>query len=254
MKQQVSLDETIRGSNRTETRTEGSGTAMLARYEQRKQARLFMQKRRKKYYRLIWRIALAVMAVWGIGGLILKGYGALKNTAEREVAIMRLEQALKDEDIADLKKYIRIPDESLSVNETTLQPLFAYLKDHPNAYEKLEKDFEKQQKMKHVYIKGLTSKPPIFTIKVYGDRYVFEPTLYFFNIRLNEPDDKIIINGKEVKGKPTKDPLVKKVGPYLPGTYTITSVKKDGEKREKQTKKVALFGGSRVHEVDLTRE
>jgi uncharacterized membrane protein YvbJ len=78
--------------------------------------------------------------------------------------------------------------------------------------------------------------------------------LYFFNIRLNEPDDKIIINGKKVKGESTKDPLVKKVGPYLPGTYTITSVKKDGEKREKRTKKVDLFGGSRVYEVDLTRE
>jgi uncharacterized membrane protein YvbJ len=254
VKQQVSFGETIRGANRTETRTEGSDTAMLARYEQRKQARLFMRERRKKYYRLIWRLALAVMAVWGIGGLILKGYGALKSTAEREVAIMRLEKALKNEDIADLQKYIRIPDESLPVNETTLQPLFTYLKDHPNAYEKLERDFEKQQKTKHVYIKGLTSKPPIFTIKAYRDRYVFEPTLYFFNIRLNEPDDKIIINGKKVKGEPTKDPLVKKVGPYLPGTYTITSVKKDGEKREKRTKKVALFGGSRVYEVDLTRE
>jgi uncharacterized membrane protein YvbJ len=78
--------------------------------------------------------------------------------------------------------------------------------------------------------------------------------LYFFNIRLHEPDDEIIINGKKVQGEPTKDPLVKKVGPYLPGTYTITSVKKDGKKREKQIKRVTLFGGSRVYEVDLTRE
>lgn len=254
MKQQVSSDETIGGSSRTEIRSAGSGTAMMARYEQRKQARVFMRERRKKYYRLIWRVALAVMAVWIMGELVIKGYEALKNAAEREVAIMRLEKALKNEDIADLKKYIRIPDESLPVNKTALQPLFTYLKDHPNAYEKLERDFEKQQKTKHVYIKGLTSKPPIFTIKVYEDRYVFEPTLYFFNIRLHEPDDEIIINGKKVQGEPTKDPLVKKVGPYLPGTYTITSVKKDGKKREKQIKRVTLFGGSRVYEVDLTRE
>jgi uncharacterized membrane protein YvbJ len=254
VKQHVSFDETIGGSSRTEIRNAGSDTVMLARYEQKKQARLFVQERRKKYYRLIWRIALAVMAVWAIGGLILKGYGALKNTAEREIAIMHLEQALKNKDIADLQMYIRIPDKALPVNETTFQPLFTYLKDHPNAYETLERDFEKQRKIKHVYIKGLTSKPPIFTIKVYGDRYVFEPTLYSLNIRLNEPDDEIIINGEKVQGEPTKDPLVKKVGPYLPGTYTVTSVKKDGEKREKRTKRVTLFGGSRVYEVDLTRE
>lgn len=253
MKQHVPANENVEGANSTEIKNAGNGRAMLARYEQRKQARLVAQKRRKKYYRFMWRIGFAIIAAWIIGKLILSGYSVLKNTADREIAIMRFEQALKRKDVAALQTYIRIHGEAFPVNETTLQPLFTYLEKHPQAYETLERDFDKQRKMKHVYIKGLTSKPPVFTIKVYENRYVFEPTLYFLKIRLDEAGDQMMVNGKKVQGELTKDPFVKKVGPYLPGTYTITSVE-DGEKRKKRTKRVALFGGARVHEVDLTKE
>ncbi|NUK29408.1 hypothetical protein HT574_04615 [Parageobacillus sp. VR-IP] len=256
MEQRVSLEKTIQGDNHQEREIKdvGSGAAALARYEQRKQARLFMRERRKKYYRIFLRTALAVAAVWIIGALLWKGYNMLKNAASREIAVMRLEDALKDKDVAALQTYLRVPDETIPVNEKTLAPLFSYLDEHPNAYETLERDFDRQNDMKHVYIKGLTSKPPIFTIKVFGDRYVFEPTLYSMNIRLNEPDDGIMINGEKVEGEPTKDPFVKKVGPYLPGVYTVTVVKADGEKRKKETKQVHLFGGARVYEVDLAKE
>jgi uncharacterized membrane protein YvbJ len=254
MKQRVSSEGTIQGGNHQEREIKGAGSdaAVLARYEQRKQARLFMRERRKKYYRIFLRMALAVAAVWMIGALIWKGYSALKKDANREIAVMRLEDALKDKDVAALQTYLRVPDETIPVNEKTLAPLFSYLDAHPKAaYETLERDFDRQRSMKHVYIKGLTSKPPVFTIKVFGNRYVFEPTLYFINIRLNEPDDEIMINGEKVEGEPTKDPFVKKVGPYLPGTYTI-AVKK--EKKQNREAKVHLFGGARVYEVDLEKE
>jgi uncharacterized membrane protein YvbJ len=253
VKQRVSLEGTTQGGNQRERESKdaGSGAAALARYEQRKQARLLMRERRKKYYRTFLRTALAIAAVWMIGALIWKGYITLKNAASREMAVMRLEDALKDKDVAALQTYLRVPDKTIPVNEKTLAPLFSYLDAHPKAYETLERDFDKQRNMKHVYIKGLTSKPPIFTIKVFGDRYVFEPTLYFINIRLNEPNDEIFINGEKVEGEPTKDPFVKKVGPYLPGTYTIAVKKQEKQNREA---KVHLFGGARVYEVDLAKE
>jgi uncharacterized membrane protein YvbJ len=254
VKQNASLEGTIQGGNQRERETKdaGSDAAAMARYEQRKQARLLMRERRKKYYRIFLRMALAIAAVWVIGALIWKGYITLKNAASREIAVMRLEDALKDKDVAALQAYLRVPDKTIPVNEKTLAPLFSYLDAHPKAaYETLERDFDRQRNMKHVYIKGLTSKPPIFAIKVFGSRYVFEPALYFINIRLNEPNDEIFINGEKVEGEPTKDPFVKKVGPYLPGTYTIAVKKQEKQNREA---KIHLFGGARVYEVDFSKE
>jgi uncharacterized membrane protein YvbJ len=257
VKEYVSLEETIQGANERERETKGiggGGAAALARYEQQKQARLFMRERRKKFYRILWYASLAIAAMWVVGALLWKGYSTLKNATSREIAVMHLEDALKDKDVAALQTYLRVSDETVPINKKTLAPLFSYLDAHPQAYKTLERDFDRQRNMKHVYIKGLTSKPPIFTIKVFGDRYVFEPTLYSMNIHLNEPDDEIMINGEKVKGEPTKDPFVKKVGPYLPGAYTVTVVEADGEKRKKETKQVHLFGGARVYEVDLAKE
>ncbi len=227
--------------------------AVQARYKQRKQARFFAQHRR--YLRPLLLIAVIVAVFWLVGVGIVKGYGALKNAAGKEVAIMRFEQALKERDIAALKRYVRMPDETMSVDKTTFAPLFAYLDAHPQAYKTLHRDLEQQWNNKHVYIKGLTSQPPIFSMEVYEkqfflfNQYMFEPTLYSLIVHVEGEDVTLFVNGKKVQGEVTKEPFSQKLGSYLPGMYEITAVRKEGEETVKETKKVVLFGGKRVHEV-----
>jgi uncharacterized membrane protein YvbJ len=234
--------------------------ALQARYEQRKQTRFFARHRRNMYLRQFLRmavIAVIVVVLWLVGVGIVKGYGMLKNEAGKEVAMRRFEQALKEKDIAVLKSYIQMPDETMSIDKTTFAPLFAYLDAYPQAYKKLHRDLEKQWNNKHVYIKGLTSQPPIFSMKVYEkqfflfNQYMFEPTLYSLVVHVEGENVTILVNGKKVQGEETKEPFSQKLGPYLPGMYNVTVIRKEGEETVKKTKTVVLFGGKRVHEVDF---
>ena len=70
------------------------------------------------------------------------------------------------------------------------------------------------------------------------------------NIRLDDPEASLVVNGVKAEEEATKDPFVKKIGPYLPGAYTVTIVHSNGKKK---TIRVELFGGARVHEVDITK-
>lgn len=226
------------------------GAAVLARYEKRQQKRLLSREKRKKQYRFIGWLLLAVAVAWGAGTLVWSGYGTLKTAASRELAITRLKEAIEDRDAAALQTMLRTIDETVPINEKTLAPLFAYFEQHSEAYEALDQEFDRQREGGHVYIKGLTSRPPVFTIHVFEDRYVFEPALYFLHVRVDDPEASLVVNGVKAEEEATKDPFVKKIGPYLPGAYTVTIVHSNGKKK---TTRVELFGGARVHEVDITK-
>ncbi|MFC0295889.1 hypothetical protein [Geobacillus jurassicus] len=249
MKPRVFEPDAIEGE--TGSRGGQNGAAALARSEKRQQARvLSREKRRKKQYRLIGWLLVAIVVLWGAGALLWGGYGALKTAASREIAIMRLKDAIEDRDAAALQAMLRVTGETVPINAKTLAPLFAYVERHPEAYEQLDREFARQRKNGHVYIKGLTSHPPVFTIHVFEDRYVFEPTLYFLHVRLDDPEASFVVNGVKTEGEATKDPFVKKIGPYLSGAYSVTVVHPD---EKKKTIRVELFGGARVHEVDVTK-
>jgi len=223
------------------TDSENEEQPLPTRLDQRRQA---AQQRSIK--RFSW-TAFVLLVLFVISITVIKGYGMLKNEMGKEMAIRQLEQALKEKDWDVLKTSIR---SNVPVNEKTLAPLLLYLDKQPKGYDVLQRDLEKQKEVKHVYIKGLTSVPPIFTMTVYEtqffllDQYVFEPTLYSFVVRA-EDDATVLVNEKKVEGEATKDPFVKKYGPYLPGMYEVTVI----TKQTKKTKTIVLFGGERVREV-----
>ncbi|ANB61697.1 TcaA second domain-containing protein [Anoxybacteroides amylolyticum] len=223
------------------TDSEKEEQLLPTRLDQRRQA---AQQRSIK--RFSW-TAFVLLALFVISITVIKGYGMLKNEMGKEMAIRQLEQALKEKDWDVLKTSIR---SNVPINEKTLAPLLLYLDKHPKGYKVLRRDLEKQKETKHVYIKGLTSVPPIFKMTVYEtkfllfDQYVFEPALYSFVIRA-EADTTVFVNGEKVEGEATKEPFVKKYGPYLPGMYEVTLM----ENKKKRTKAVVLFGGERLREV-----
>ncbi len=133
------------------------------------------------------------------------------------MAIMRLKDAIEDRDVAALQAMLRVTEETVPINEKTLAPLFAYVERHPEAYEQLDREFARQRKSGHVYIKGLTSHPPVFTIHVFEDRYVFEPALYFLHVRVDDPEASLVVNGVKTEEEATKDPFVKKTRPVFAG-------------------------------------
>ncbi|WP_051529989.1 hypothetical protein [Anoxybacteroides tepidamans] len=233
-------NETSRDETAVLTSVSGEGAA--TRSAKRKQLV------RRTYFRAFLRTAVMLAVLLFLAAALLKGLGALKREMERGAAIERFEEALKEKDMSVLKMYIR--SEEVAINDRTLAPLLTYIDRHPKAYDVIHRELEGQSKEKHVYIKGLTSVPPVFTMTVYEtqlsplNQYVFKPTLYSFVIR-QEEDAEVMVNGEPAQGAATKDPFVKKYGPYLPGQYEITLKTKQGNK----TKTVVLFGGSRIREI-----
>jgi uncharacterized membrane protein YvbJ len=224
------------------------------RYVQRAEVRQEQIQRRKYLYGILFRAALFIIIGCAIVAGVLKGFGAIKTYDGREITIERFEEALEDQDVSALKKYIRISDTSIPVSTNTLKPLFTYLDEHPEGYKKIHSELEKQSKKDSVYIKGLTSKPPIFLMRVYEkqyflfNQYVFEPALYSLVANVEGEGVSIFVNDKKVYETKTET-FSGKIGSYLPGIYEITAVKKAENETKKQTKKVVLFGGQRVQHV-----
>jgi uncharacterized membrane protein YvbJ len=223
------------------------------RYMKRSKARLEEKQHQKYFYRILFRIVLVIIIGYGI----LKGYGMMKTSGGREVTIERFAEALEEKDVSELKKYIRVPDSAIRVNETNLKPLFAYLDEHPEEYKKILNELEKQGEKERVYIKGLTSEPPIFLMRVYEkqsflfNQYVFEPAVYSLIVHVEGEDVRLYVNGKKVY-KTESEMFSGKIGSYLPGIYEITAVKKEGNKTKKQKKEIVLFGGPKVQSVHFT--
>nr|WP_255573346.1 PEGA domain-containing protein [Anoxybacillus sp. ST4] len=172
-------------------------------------------------------VSVCVVSVWGM---------TKKETGEQKV-IEQFMTALRQEDVHTLRQFIDIPLES----DDTLLPLFAYLRKHPEGYEQIRKEL-KQQQDDRVYIKGLTSTPPVFLMKLSQGVYKFEPALYHVYVQTNEKGARIFINDTDVG---ETNVSLTKVGSYIPGLYELKLVTDEHE----QTKQLLLFGGERIRIV-----
>jgi uncharacterized membrane protein YvbJ len=223
------------------------------RYAKRSETRLEEKQHRTYFYKILFRIVFVIIIGYGV----LKGYGMMKTYGGKEVTIERFAEALEEKDLSELKKYIRVPDPAIRVNEKNLQPLFAYLDKNPEAYKKIRNELEKQDEKEPVYIKGLTSEPPIFLMRVYEkhyllfNQYVFEPAVYSLIVHVEGKNVMLYVNEKKVY-KTESEMFSGKIGSYLPGIYEITAVKKEGNKTKKQRKEIVLFGGPKAQSVHFT--
>jgi uncharacterized membrane protein YvbJ len=223
------------------------------RYAKHSEVRLEEKQHRTYFYRILFLIVIVMIIGYGV----LKGYGMMKTYGGREVTIERFAEALEEKDLPELKKYIRVPDSAIRVNEKNLQPLFTYLDEHPDGYKKIRDELEKRDDTERVYIKGLTSEPPIFLMRVYEkhfflfNQYVFEPAVYSLIVHVQGKNVVLYVNGKKVY-KTESEMFSGKIGSYLPGIYEITAVKKEGDKKKKQRKEIVLFGGPKAQSVSFT--
>ncbi|MGJ7034568.1 PEGA domain-containing protein [Anoxybacillus eryuanensis] len=193
----------------------------MTRSERRKQKRLFV------FVCLLFVVSTCVVGAWVVA----------KQKTNEQKAIEQFIAALRQEDMHMLQQFIDVPLE----NKVSLLPLFAYLRKHPETYDQIRKELDRQ-KDDRVYIKGLTSTPPIFLMKLSQGTYKFEPALYHVYVQTNEQGARILINNTYVG---ETNASLMKVGEYVPGLYEVKMVTDERE----QTKKISLFGGERIRIV-----
>ncbi|RAK16596.1 hypothetical protein B0I26_11710 [Anoxybacillus vitaminiphilus] len=223
------------------------------RYAKQSEARFQEKQHQKYFYRILFRIMFVIIIGYGV----LKGYGIMKTYGGKDMTIERFTEALEEKDLPELKKYIRVPDPAIRVNEKSLQPLFTYLDKNPDGYKKIRDELEMQDEKERVYIKGLTSEPPIFLMRVYENhyflfnQYVFEPVVYSLIVHVQGKNVILYVNGKKVY-KTESETFSGKIGSYIPGIYEITAVKKEGNETKKKRKEIVLFGGPKAQSVQFT--
>jgi uncharacterized membrane protein YvbJ len=206
----------------------GQNDAAMTRSERRKQKRVIALS-------LLGFVVSTCVAIW-----LWSSIGEGKSTQQ---AIDKLEEALREKDMEELEQLVYVPNQKIKKEQ--LDPLFAYLEKHPSGYNKIRRDLEKQRDV-HVYIKGLTSTPPIFSMKLYEGKYVFEPALYTLYVQVDGKEVSIFVNGTNVCETKT-EVFSGKVGTYFPGLYEVKVVKGDVQ----QTKHVSLFGGERIQTISF---
>lgn len=194
----------------------------MTRSERRKQKRSLVI-----FLFLLFVVSACVVGIWGM---------AKQETSEQK-AIGQFIAALRQEDMHMLRQFVDAPFE----HDKLLSPLFAYLRKHPEGYDQIRKELEQQQN-DQVYIKGLTSTPPIFLMKLSQGTYKFEPALYHVYVQTNEQGARILINNTYVG---ETNASLMKVGEYVPGLYEVKMVTDERE----QTKQISLFGGERIRIV-----
>ncbi|GMB08032.1 hypothetical protein EDD69_10930 [Thermolongibacillus altinsuensis] len=206
----------------------GLNDGAMTRSERRKQKRVIA-------WSLFAFVVSTCVAIWL--------WGSMSEGKSAQRAIEKLEEALREKDMEELEQLVYLPGKKIKKEQ--LDPLFAYLEKHPSGYDKIRRDLEKQRD-DHVYIKGLTSTPPIFLMKLYEGQYVFEPALYTLYVQVDEKGVSIFVNGTNVH-KTETEAFSGKVGTYLPGLYEVKAVKGDIQ----QTKHVSLFGGERIQIISF---
>lgn len=193
--------------------------------------------------------------------LCLSAYfiGASMNSKEKVAA--KITKAIEDNDAKKLAKYVVSSDDKLEINEESLTPLVQYLKDNSKTKQALIGMIEGQAKLDDksgkVNIEDLSnyqqaadlfldmlsgnhSLANMFTLKKQGktmlvyDKYVLELNPVYLEITTNYKDSKIYLNDTLV-ATANEDNFTAKIGPYVPGKYTI-KVSLDGEHAKAEKK------------------
>ncbi|ABR46472.1 membrane protein-like protein [Alkaliphilus metalliredigens QYMF] len=146
------------------------------------------------------------------------------------------QQALIDNDMDQLSKYIVSSDPRLKVDEGSIEAFLAHINNNPSFLGELTNSLNQQTEAlegghdstKEVFGDAKDNEH-ILTLRKQGknmlffDRYVVEPMAYYITLYTNYPDTKLYINGEEIDITHRMD-FAREYGPFMPGVYTLKAV------------------------------
>ncbi len=191
-----------------------------------------------------------------VGAVVILALVANTLTSKEKV-ISQFKEALETKNVSKITKFLVSSDTELKIDESTVKPLMDYIDKNPSWIEDTIKSLESQSKMENdkrildSLLNGLDYNE--ITLKNNGKKflffnsYSFEIKPYYINVRATLKDTKIMVNDKEVCTVDSEN-FSKKLGPYLPGIYTVKGVYKgkytDLEKKEEIELQNNIFSGN----------
>lgn len=203
-----------------------------------------------------------------VGIILLLGlHVLLESLFSKDRLIENLEIALLEEDGAALAKLLKSSNESIDINEDTVQGLLDYFSEYPeeiqvtmDTLKKHSESYDTDHQEVSVFDSFLNEfeENNLIDLEESGkflfyERYrlYVEPVL--ITIKTNYKDTVILIDGKEV-GKADSDNFESIFGPILPGNHTITGKLETDTVSISQNETLILDGTEDMVEVGLYLE
>lgn len=207
-----------------------------------------------------------------IAGIIIllgAGYFVGASLTGKDVTVKNFEEALANQDQEMFMKAVSSSDSEWEIKEKEVDSFFKYLDKNPEVKKEIIENISKQAKQADSdESKGATavsggeevSFDKLFTLKKDGnqwlvfDDYTFEVTPFYMNVSTNYEDTKIIVNGKEVAVSDSSN-QTEKLGPFLPGVYSVKGVWKGDYAQLKKKIEIQLGEATEnVRDVTLSLE
>ena len=180
---------------------------------------------------------------------------------DKDTLIKQVETAFAQQDSAALSRVLESSDQHLQVDEENIQSLMNYLQENPEYLQSLLTILQEQSRyydeQGSVAASEYTEKIEGFlTLKkqnntILPDTYKIEIDPVYLTVCTNAQDAVIKINGEKVT-ETTQKSCEQKVGPLLPGEYTVEATSKQKDKEIKKTKTVILWNTDEEITLDLT--
>lgn len=179
--------------------------------------------------------------------------------------IEQVETAFKQQDSSVLSKVLTSSNQKLQIDETNTKALMSYLQENPEYAQSILTVLQEQSRyydeQDSVSANDATSTEKIegfLTLKkedhlILPDTYSIEIEPVYLTVCTNAEDAVIKINGEKVT-ETTKESCEKKVGPLLPGEYTVEAATKGQGTKIKKIETVVLWNSDEEITIDLVPE
>ncbi|CEG29119.1 zinc ribbon domain-containing protein [Bacillus sp. B-jedd] len=206
-----------------------------------------------------------------IAGILLVGlfFGAYK-TGEaltgKERKIEKFETALIEKNQKELANVLVSTDKKLKINSDSLNGLMRYLDENPDEISNIVNTLKEQAKyynsvksdsqLGQQYSEGAMPRGIINLEKGEGsfpyDEFYISIQPIYMSLSTNYKDTILMVNGQKISTADTND-FSKKVGPYVPGIYTVEANLKNDYVTLKNKQEIYLMG-SETQQVNLYLE
>ena len=186
--------------------------------------------------------------VWVIIGavvvLVVGGYAYGQHYYEPTNQLDRAITALKTGD--GLAKQVTSTDPSLKITSETVKPMATYFKNDRKSLASLASDLKASNTSNQYGIQFVrTGKAWLFF-----DKYQLQVSSVYADLTTNHKNVTLSVNGKKV-AKTTAGSFSHKIGPYVPGTYTLTAKGKVGQHQMTNKGTYNLRSTGETYELDL---
>lgn len=184
-------------------------------------------------------------------GILLFKIGETITSYDR--VIDQLEEALNENDGKQLASLLNGTNNSLEINEQTVQGLLTYYDENPSERARLLKRLREEGQALE---EGTFDSTEVLSLGTSGkkylffDRYMIEVEPVYFEVYTNYDQTTIAMNNEEIVTT-TSEEFTAEYGPYVPGTYTFTASYASDYIELEEHSKVTHMGADTTEYVSL---